>query len=348
MGIEAMLIRHLASDNASGVHPSVLRSLQEVNAGHCMAYGEDPVTLEAENVFREQFGKDSFVFFVQTGTAANVISLQSVTESYQAVICSDCSHLHRDECGAPEKFLGSKLLLVPSQNGKITPVGIEVHLQDAYMVHRSQPKVVSITQATELGTVYRPEEIREISEFCHNQGLFLHIDGARLVNAAVSLGLSLRESSRDLGVDLLSFGGTKNGLLAAEAIICFDSGLAARIPFYRKQAMQLGSKMRFVAAQFLTYFKDELWKKNAEHANRMAKELADQCRDIAGVEIIYTVETNAVFARIPKKSIGELQALCPFHVWNPQDSIVRLMTSFDTTSADIQEFTKTLRASTTA
>ena len=339
-----LMSRHLASDNCSGIHPRVLESITQANSGHCMAYGEDSFSERVLDCFQREFGHGSLVFFVHTGTAANVIALQSATQSYQAVLCSDCSHLYRDECGAPEKFLGCKLLLIPHQSGKITAGGIEAHVRDAHMVHRSQPGLVSITQAAELGTVYTPQEVRDISSVCKEHSLVLHMDGARLVNAAVSLGLSLKESSQDLGVDLLSFGGTKNGLFAAEAIICFDPDLAASIPFYRKQAMQLSSKMRFVSAQFLAYFEEELWKKNASHANKMARKLADQCTDLQGVEILYPVETNAVFARIPKEWISGLQALCPFHVWDPEDSTVRWMTSFDTTEEDILKFTAALRA----
>ena len=338
------ITRHLISDNASGVHPEVLRMIHTANVGHAVAYGEDEYTRKAREVFRSHFGETTRAYFVGTGTAANILALQSVTQSFEAVICADSSHLHRDECGAPEKILGSKTLIAPAVRGKITTPAIQLLVQDANGFHRVQPRVVSISQPTEYGTVYTPEEVRSLADFCHQNGLFLHVDGARLSNAAASLNLTLRDMTTALGVDLLSFGGTKNGLLAAEAVVVLTPASVQHVEFYQKQSMHLLSKMRFVSAQFLALLGSDLWLKNAHHANAMAKLLAVGASKIPDVQIIFPPETNAIFARIPRAWVDSLQSHSRFHVWDSQTTTVRWMTSFDTQEIDIEDFVRHLES----
>ena len=331
--------RFFASDNASGVHPDVLAALARANQGHALAYGHDPITAAAIDKVRAHLGAEAEVFFVFGGTAANVIGLGAATAPFQAVICSDGAHLHRDECGAPERFLGGKLLLAPSVQGKIDVAAVEAQIRGVGVVHHIQPRVVSVSQATEVGTVYGPDELRALADFAHARGMLLHVDGARLANAAASLGLPLRDITTDAGVDLLSFGGTKNGLMGAEAIVFLRPDLAASAGFHRKQGMQLASKMRFLAVQFDAYLTGDLWLRNARHANAMARRLAGAVQDIAGVELAYPVETNAVFASLPRQHVAALQAEYPFHVW--QDGprpVARWMCSFDTSEDDVDAF----------
>ncbi len=336
-------MRHFLSDNAAGVHPEVLRALERVNRGHAVAYGEDPVTAEAEAVLARHFGRGARVFFVLTGTGANVLALQSLLRSFEAVVAAEQSHLHRDECGALEKFLGSKLLPARSHLGKLTPESVLQFLMDGSMVHRVQPRVLSISQCTEWGTVYSPGEVRGLASLCREQGLLLHVDGARLANAAATLGLGLREITADLGVDVVSLGGTKNGLMGAEAVVFLSDTGADAFPFFRKQGMQLISKMRFVAAQFIAMFQGDLWVRNAAHANAMAIRLAEAARTVDGVQIVAPVEANAVFARLPEPWIAPLRAYAPFHIWDRGASIVRWITSFDTEEEDISGFVGRLR-----
>ena len=334
--------RHFISDNASGIHPEVMGMLDKVNNGHMSSYGNDAVTEEVVQVFQKHFGSNAQPWLMLTGTAANVIGLQSVLSSYEAVVCADCAHLHRDECGAPEKFIGSKLLIAPTVQGKLTVDSIRPLLRDTAMVHRAQPRVVSISQCSEWGTVYTLDEIKTLANFCHNNNLLLHMDGARLCNAAVALDCSLKEVTTDAGVDLLSFGGTKNGLLGAEAIVFLNSDIGEKAGFYRKQGMQLASKMRFIAAQLIALLEKDLWQRNASHANAMAKALAHSVNKIVGVEIVIPVETNVVFAKIPPQWVEPLQKEYYFAVWDSASSTVRWMTSFDTTLDDIKSFTQAL------
>jgi len=335
--------RFFLSDNASGIHPRVLEAIAHANRGHAPAYGLDPLTRQAQALCSRQFGEGSRTLFVQTGTAANVLALQSVLNSYESVICARTSHLHLDECGAPEKFTGSKLLIAEPEHGKLIPDAIAPLLVDTDMVHRTQPRVVSVAQCTEWGTVYRPEELQALADFCHGHNMLLHLDGARLCYAAAALGVSLGEASTACGVDLLSFGGTKVGAMNAEAVVFADRALVERAGFYRKQAMQLTSKMRFIAAQFTGLLEGELWRELADHANRMAAALADAVASIQQVEVVAPVETNVVFARIPKAWLKPLQAEFPFALWDSRRSIVRWMTSFDTCLEDVEAFTRALR-----
>jgi len=338
-----MIKRGFASDNNAGVSPSILEAIREVNSGHVTGYGNDRYTREAVALFREEFGADCELFFVFNGTGANVVGLSSLIRSYHSVICAETAHIQTDECGAPEKFCGCKLLPLPTGNGKITPRDVEKQLHGFGFEHHSQPGVISISQVTELGTLYRPEEIKALARVAHDHGMYLHMDGARISNAAVALGLPFRRFTRDCGVDVLSFGGTKNGMMMGEAVIFFDPSLAAATKYLRKQSMQLFSKMRFVSAQFIAYFREELWKKNASHANRMAGILEAEIRTIPGVTITQEVEANGVFAIIPPEIIPQLQEEYFFYVWNEQNSEVRWMTSFDTTEEDIRGFTTLLR-----
>jgi threonine aldolase len=333
-------LRSFASDNNAGVHPLVLKAMVAANQGHVVGYGDDPYTASAVRRFKEHFGRNLEVFFVFNGTAANVLGLKALTESFQAVICAEGAHIYTDECGAPERFTGCKLIPLPAQGGKLTVDLVKSAYHGIGDQHHVQARVVAITQATEVGTVYKPDEVKALARFAHAHDMYLHMDGARIANAAARLGLSLRESTRDLGVDVLSFGGTKNGLVGGEAVVFFNPELARDFLYVRKQGMQLASKMRFVAVQFETLLSNDLWLKSARHANRMAKLLERELRKIPGVEIAYPVEANGVFARIPREAIARIQKRYFFYVWNEEQSMVRWMCSFDTTEEDILEFTK--------
>lgn len=338
-----MTPRAFASDNNAGVHPEVLAALAAANAGHARSYGHDPLTEQAREVFRLHFGPAADAWFVFNGTAANVLGLAAVTRPHEAIICSDGAHIHVDECGAPERFTGCKLIPVRCPDGRLRPADLPPLLHGIGDEHRVQPRVVSITQATELGTVYTAGEIRALADAAHAHGLLLHLDGARLANAAVSLDLPLRALTTDAGVDLLSFGGTKNGLLGAEAIVFPQGAGGDAMAFIRKQGMQLASKMRFLAAQFIALLAGDLWRRNAGHANRMARLLADQVRGVPGVALTQPVEANGVFARVPPEHIPALQERAFFYVWNPETSEVRWMTAWDTTEQDIATFAAAVR-----
>lgn len=335
--------RAFASDNWAGVHPEVLEALAAANQGHVQSYGGDPYTDEAIALVRSELGEDAEVFFVFSGTAANVLCLQSMVRPHQGVICAETAHISTSECGAPEKHIGCKLLTVPSPHAKITLEGIREHLHHLGNPHHVQPRAISISQATEYGTTYTPEEIREIADFAHAHSLLVHMDGARIFNAAVSLNVPLRAVTTEVGIDALSFGGTKNGLLAAEAVVFFDRRLAEDFEFRRMQGMQLSSKMRFIAAQFTALLTDDLWRRSASHANSMAQLLAGQLADIDGVTVTQPVQANEVFAVLPREIVNALRERWPFHIWNETTSEARLITSFDTAEEDIADFTSRLR-----
>ncbi len=332
-----------ASDNNSGVHPAVLKAMANANQGHVRGYGDDPYTAKAIAIFRDTFGPDTEVFFVFNGTGANILGLSSVTRSFNSIICSETAHIEEDECGAPEKFTGCKLLPVKPVNGKLTPELVEHHLKGFDFEHHSQPKVISISQVTEMGTVYQPKEIRALADLAHSHNMYLHMDGARLANAAVSLNMGFKAITKDCGVDILSFGGTKNGMMMGEAVVFFNPELTRHTKYMRKQSMQLFSKMRFIGAQFQAYFEDDLWKETASHSNRMAQYLKEEVSKIPQVEITQPVEANGVFARIPKEVIEPLQEHFFFYVWNEKESEVRWMTTFDTTETEIREFALLLK-----
>lgn len=330
--------RSFASDNNSAVHPAVMQAIVNANTDDYVSYGDDPYTSRAKEIFREKLGTDAEVFFVFNGTGANVSAISNLIKPWQSIISSSTAHIHNDECGAPEKFTGSKLLTIPSQDGKIKPSQIEPLMHSVGFEHHAQPGIISITQATEMGMVYEPSEIAELAHFAHQNDLYLHLDGARIANAVASLGVSLQEVITLTGVDVISFGGTKNGLLMGEAVIFLNPELAKGYKYVRKQSMQLASKMRFMAAQFIAHFEDDLWLKTANHANRMAQLLASKIQNIPQIRITMPVQTNAVFATIPKQIIKPLQEKYFFYVWNPSINEVRWMTHFNTTEEDIEDF----------
>ncbi len=330
--------RHFASDNWAGVHPEVLAALADANAGHDHSYGADACTARAEALLRRHLGGDVVPYLVWNGTAANVLGLASVLRPWEAVICADLAHVQVDECGAIGRFAGTTLLTVPAPHAKLTPALAATRLIRRGDVHHAQARVVSIAQPTEYGAVYRAEEVRALADWAHEHGLLLHMDGARIANAAATLGLPLRAFTFDAGVDLLSFGGTKNGLLGAEAIVYRDPALAEAAAFTRKQGMHLASKGRFVAAQFVALLEGDLWLRSAAHANAMALRLAGHVRGVRGVTITQPVEANVVFALVPPAAVAPLQAHGEFYVWNERTGEVRWMTSWDTTPDDVDAF----------
>ncbi|MGQ8335154.1 threonine aldolase family protein [Sunxiuqinia sp. A32] len=336
--------RGFASDNNAGVHPAIFEAMIAANDGHVVGYGGDPITAESISIFKNEFGQDTDVYFVFNGTGANVLGLSTLTNSFNSIVCADTAHIQVDECGAPEKFTGCKLLPVKSEKGKISPDRIAEYLHGFDFEHHAQPGVVSISQATELGTLYGVDEIKSIAELVHSHGMYLHMDGARIANAAVALDLPFRAFTKDAGVDVLSFGGTKNGMMMGEAVLFFNSDLSKNTKYLRKQSMQLFSKMRFVSAQFLPYFKDELWKKNASHANKMALLLEQEVLKVDGITLTQKTEANGVFAIVPPDIIPKLQEKYFFYVWDESRSEVRWMTSFDTTEEDIYDFVSILKS----
>ncbi|MGE3973263.1 MAG: low specificity L-threonine aldolase [Bdellovibrionales bacterium] len=334
--------RHFASDNYASVHPDIMKALVNCNEGHATAYGDDEYTARAQKKFQKIFG-DVEVFFVFNGTAANVLSLRSMIDRYESVICSARAHIQEDECGAPENILGCKLVTLPTENGKITAQQIEKSLLVNGDQHKTQTRAISLSQSTELGTVYSQKELKQISEVAKKHGIFVHMDGARIANAIAHLDRNIKAATH--GVDVLSFGGTKNGLMYGEAIVFFNKKLAQKMKFYRKQNMQLASKMRFISAQFEALLTDSLWLKNAEHSNKMAQLFSKELTALSRVEITQSVDANALFVRIPNSLIEKLQKTFHFYLWEKgtEHSIVRWMTAFDTTSQDIEQFVATIK-----
>ena len=330
--------RSFASDNNAAVHPEVLEAIGRANQGHVVGYGDDPYTESATRKFQEHFGEGVRVFLVFNGTAANVLSLEALTRPFHAVLCPELSHIYTDECGAPEKFTGCKLIPLEAPSGKLTVETVAQAYHGIGDQHHVQPRVISITQSTEMGTVYKPGEIEALARFAHEREMFLHVDGARISNAAAAQGLTLRQATRDLGVDVLSFGGTKNGLMGVEAVVFFRPELAREFLFTRKQGMQLASKMRYMSVQMEALLTNELWRRNAEHANFMARRLEQAIRKIPQVNIVYPVEANGVFAQIPREAIRKIQERYFFYVWSEEESVVRWMCSFDTTEEDVRQF----------
>jgi threonine aldolase len=325
-------VTDFASDNHARAHPDVLEAIAAANTGHAAAYGADDWTAQAEALFREHFGDAARAFPVFNGTGANVAAIDALTQPFEAVICTDVAHMHIDECGAPERVAGTKLLTVEHAAGKLTTDDVGRWESNRGDEHRVQPRVVSITQATELGTVYTLEETREICDAAHRLGMHVHVDGARIANAAASLGASLRELTTDAGVDGVSFGATKNGALVGDAVVILNPELGEDFLFTRKQLGQLASKMRFVSAQLTALLADDLWLRNASHANEMAARLASALEPVAGVDLVYPVEANGVFARLPRPAIDRLLADLPgdhpFYVWDEADNVVRWMCSW--------------------
>lgn len=336
--------RTFASDNWAPAHPAVLAAVAAANEGHAPAYGYDPWTEGAVARFRALLGDDVTVFPVFNGTAANVLCLEALLRPHEAVICADLAHIATDECGAPERYLGSKLLTVAAPHCKLTPALAATRLAGLGDEHHAQARVLSVTQSTERGTVYSVDELRALGEWAHANGLLFHIDGARIANAAASLGVTLRETTRDVGADALSFGGTKNGAIGAEAVVLFRPGLARLMPFQRKQGMQLNSKMRYVSAQLAALLDGDLWLANAGQANALAARLEAAVTGLPGLEIVHPVQANAIFVRLPLAAIPRLQQHTYFHVYDEATGLCRWMTAWDTSAADVDRFAAAVRA----
>jgi len=330
--------RGFGSDNHAGVHPAVLAAIAEANVGHAHAYGDDPWTARAIEAVRSHVGADAQVAFVWNGTGANVTCLAALCRPWESVICAESAHINTDECAAPEHIANVKLVGVPTPDGKLTPELVEPALTGFGFEHHAQPRVISVSQATELGTLYAPDELRALADVAHGHGMFLHLDGARIANAAAGLGCSIAEISGRAGVDALSFGGTKNGLLAGEAVVLFGEAVTDELAFIRKQSAQLSSKMRFVAAQFAVAFEGDLWLECASHANAMAARLAEGA-SAKGVRIVHPVRANEVFAELPDETIAPLAERFHFYTWQPGygrgTSLVRWVTSWDTAPEDV-------------
>ncbi len=334
--------KSFGSDNHAGAHPEIVQAIANVNSGDTLPYGADEWTLRAAAELKSAFGA-SDALFVFNGTAANVLGISLLLRPYDAVICAESSHLNVDECGATERILGNKLLTVPTPDGKLTPELVRCRLSGRGDEHRAQPRVVQIAQVTELGTCYTLDEVGRLSELCRAEGMYLHVDGARLANAAAYLDCELADLAA--GVDVLSFGGTKNGAVAAEAVILMRDDLLPAAPYHRKQQMQLGSKMRFTAAQFTALLDDKLWLRSAQHANAMAARLAAGVTGLPGVTLRYAVQSNAVFAALSRDRITALQREWTFYAWDGDEDVVRWMTAFDTTEQDVDAFIEAIRAS---
>ena len=335
--------KSFASDNNSGVHPAVMQALHNVNQGHYVGYGDDPFTQEAINKFKKLLGDNIEVFFMYNGTGANTVLLNTVTRSYHSIICPESAHINVDECGAPSAITGCKVEFISTPDGKLTPELIKTMLHGIGFEHASQPKVVSITQSTELGTLYSLQELKTLADFCHANNLLLHLDGARIANAAVALNCTIRQMTTETGIDLMSFGGTKNGMMFGEAAVFFRPELAADFKYFRKQGMQLHSKMRYISAQFSALLTDDLWYHNALHSNNMAKKLHKELLKVKGITITRPCEVNSVFAILPAEVIPRLQEIYFFYVWDEETHEVRFMTTFDTTEEDIEHFIKALK-----
>ena len=331
-------IRGFASDNYAGIHPEVLTAIAKANGGHQVSYGDDEYTEHMQSVFRAHFGLRAVAYPVFNGTGANVVALQSMTERWESVICAATAHINVDECGAPERIAGLKLLPVPTPDGKLTPELIDREAWGFGDVHRAQPRIVALTQTTELGTCYTPEEIRAICIHAHERGMKVYLDGARLANAAATLDLPLRAFTTDAGVDALSFGGTKNGMMLGEAVVVLNPDAARGVPYLRKAGMQLTSKMRFVSVQFEAMLGTNLWMRNAKHSNQMAQRLYEAVRAIPGVQVTQKVQSNVVFAIIPPEAAARLKKRFRFYTWSEHTGEVRWMTAFDTTEEDIANF----------
>lgn len=335
--------RSFASDNNAGVHPEIIEAITNANDGHVIAYGGDPITARAMELFQKHFGGDVAVYFVFGGTGANVLGLKAITQPHHAIFCADTAHVNVDECGAPEKFTGCKLITIPTPDGKLRVDQIKPLLHGIGVEHHVQPRVITISQATEMGTVYTRDELKTLADFAHDNGLLLHVDGARLANSSVFLDKTFKEITTDVGVDVLSFGGTKNGMMYGEAVVFFDKTRAADFKYIRKQGMHLPSKMRFISAQFEALLSGDLWRRGAAHANRMAQLLGSELAKVPKIKLTQPVESNGVFATIPKEYIPVLQEKYFFYVWDDAISEVRLMASFDTSEDDIRDFVAFVR-----
>jgi threonine aldolase len=337
-------MKGFASDNYAGVHPEVLTAIAEANVDHAVAYGEDEWTARAEGLFRDHFGPTARTWLVFNGTGANVLAYRALCRGWEGVICAETAHVNVDEGGAPEAMAGVKLLTIPTSDGKLTPELVDLRLDRVGDEHAVQPRVVSVTQSTELGTRYTPDELRALADHAHAHGLLLHVDGSRLANAAAGLGVSLAATTTDVGVDAVSFGGTKNGLLGGEALVLLTDGIGEGTAFLRKQHMQLASKGRFIAAQFVALLEGDLWRRSAAHANAMAARLGERVAHIDGVTLTQEIQANAVFALLPAGVADAVREEFRFYTWNEATGEVRWMCSFDTTEDEVDAFAAAVEA----
>ncbi|WP_106828756.1 threonine aldolase family protein [Parabacteroides pacaensis] len=335
-------MRSFASDNNSGVHPLIMDAVVKANDNHAVGYGDDPWTKAAEDKIKSIFGNNCGVVFVFNGTGANSVALQAVTRPFNCIIATETAHICVDECGAPTKFTGCRIMEVPTSDGKITPELIKTKMTGIGVCHHSQPKVVYLSQVTELGTVYTIEEIKAIADYLHANDMYLHMDGARLANACAYLGCSMKEITVEAGVDILSLGGTKNGMMMGEAVVAFRPELKENLMYYRKQSAQLASKLRYLSAQFIPYFENNLWLENAQKANRNARQLAEILKCYPEIKFTQPVQSNALFFTMPRPVIDQLMKDYFFYMWNEEKNEARLVTSWDTTEEDIRQFGEAL------
>jgi len=337
-------MKSFASDNNSGIHPRIMQAIVDANQEHAVGYGDDEWTRKADAAFRNLFGEDVQPYYVFNGTGSNSVALQSLTRSFQSIICADTAHIYTDECGASAKATGAVLTPIETPDGKLTPELIARGFEGIGVQHHSQPRVVSIAQSTEMGTVYTVEELKTLCDFAHAHNLYVHMDGSRLANACAHLGAGLRELSRDCGVDILSLGGTKNGMMMGEAVIAFRPEWNESLMYLRKQSAQLYSKMRYLSAQYIAYFQDGLWLQNATHANAMAEYLAAQIRDLPGVRFTQKVEVNSLYLILPQEVIKKMLEHYFFYMWDENTNEIRLVCSWDTTQSEVDAFAGRLKS----
>ena len=335
--------RGFGSDNHSGISPEIMEAIASANVDHALAYGDDEYCERAVQLLRQEFGTQAGVYFVFNGTGANVLNIDAMCRSRHAVVCAETAHINVDECGAPQRIVGCRLLTVPTPDGKLTPELVKTQLHGFGFEHHSQPRAISITQPTELGTLYSLDEIRALADLAHSHDMYLHMDGARLANAAVALGCTFRQMTTDCGVDCLSFGGTKNGMMIGESAVILNPVLDADLKYRRKQMAQLSSKMRFMAAQFEAYLSTGVWRRNAEHSNRMAQLLCQSLREVPEAKVVYPVQANSVFVQLPNKVWNALLDDYFFYLWDEATDVVRWMCSFDTTEEDIHNLVQALK-----
>ena len=335
--------RGFGSDNHSGISPEIMEAIASANVDHALAYGDDEYCERAVQLIRQEFGTQAGVYFVFNGTGANVLNIDAMCRSHHAVVCAETAHINVDECGAPQRIVGCRLLTVPTPDGKLTPELVKTQFHGFGFEHHSQPRAISITQPTELGTLYSLDEIRALADLAHSHDMYLHMDGARLANAAVALGCTFRQMTTDCGVDCLSFGGTKNGMMIGESAVILNPVLDADLKYRRKQMGQLSSKMRFMAAQFEAYLSTGVWRRNAEHSNRMAQLLCQSLREVPEAKVVYPVQANSVFVQLPNKVWNALLDDYFFYLWDEATDVVRWMCSFDTTEEDIHNLVQALK-----
>lgn len=336
-------MRSFASDNNSGVHPLVLEAVIKANDNHAVGYGDDPWTAAAVEKIKEVFGNEASPFFVFNGTGANSVALQAVTRPFNSILCAETAHINVDECGAPARMTGCAVVPIPTPDGKLTPELIKPRLHNFGVCHHSQPKAVYISQVSELGTVYTLEEVRAIADLLHAHDMYLHMDGARLANACAYLQCTMKQITVDAGVDILSFGGTKNGMMMGEAVISFRPEITENLPYFRKQSAQLASKLRYLSAQFIPYLENNLWLENAMKANISAAHLAKILSRYPEIRFTQKVESNQLFFTLPAKAVKKLQEKYFFYMWNEEINEARLVTSWDTTGDDLAEIEQTLQ-----